>query len=369
MAKAKAAGATKEGPESYEARLSALIDDWGSASDENADAVLDVILEWDHPEAAEEYLQARAASGDAASHEALADLLIQLHRYADACDHLKAAHEMGRPVSLWLAALLAEEIGDQSEAENWYRRAVAAEIPGSLNDFGVFLRDDPSRSDEAATLLTTAATSGDVLGMANLGKHLSERGEHAEALRWLTKAVAMGREAALVPLAAAEIAADMPERAERHLKAAIDLQVPGAILARAEFLAESDPDTQQFQEADAAFRAALEAEEEGTAFAYAVYLSDSERVAEAEQYYLRAAEEGEVNSFLNLALLYEDQGLVAKSDEFYRKAVEIEDIEAMIEYGIFLRGHNRGSEIESLAGEARRCGASEKEIAKIIFNG
>ena len=337
---------------------------WDSRHDEVADKLLDLVEEWEDVEAALEILQKTADGGAVAAYEALAVLLLELDEPEEALEALDAAGRGGRDVTLWTAAVLADEMGDRERGEEWYRRAIATGDTEALNDFGVFLSEDPSRLAEAEEVLLLAVERGDLMALGNLGRMHLESDQPERALPWLVRGLDAGVRSVLVPMAECEQLLGRFEDAREHLGDALADGVEGARLAWANFCAEHGTPQEQAT-AEAEFRRALAEEEPGAHFDFALYLADRDRFDEAVAEYQAAAADGESNAWLNLALIHEDRKDRRSAEECYRSGVEAGDLQALLAYAEFLRQWGRQRDIAELVGQAEELGADEEELAEL----
>ncbi|MFF9168343.1 MULTISPECIES: tetratricopeptide repeat protein [unclassified Streptomyces] len=314
----------------HAAALSLYLEAWTGPDDEIADTILDLIEDWDDTEAALETISAAAAAGNAAAYEALADLLVQLDRPEEAVSALQEAERRGRDVTLWIAGILADEIEDRPRAEEYYRRALAENHPNALNDYGAFLRDGGERLDEAAELLRRAVAQGDTLAAGNLGRLLLDQDKPTEAVGWLRQALEAGHRSVLVPLGEAENESGDTEAAGRHLREALEEELPGAH------------------------------------FAYALHLTDTGALQEAVPHYEAALEmDEETNALLNLALLHEELEQPAQAERRYREAIDAEDEEAFVPYARFLAAQGRAGEIDALLSRAPSADLDPEDLAEL----
>ncbi|MET7986230.1 MULTISPECIES: tetratricopeptide repeat protein [unclassified Streptomyces] len=312
------------------AALSLYLRAWTSPDDDVADRILDLVHEWGDIGAALELISAAAAAGDAGAYEALADLLIELDRPEEAVSALEQAARGGRDVTLWTAAVLAEEIGDRARAEEYYRQALAADNPRALNDYGAFLSDDDERLDEAADLLRRAVGQGDTMAAGNLGRLLADQEEYEEALPWLRQALDAGHRSVLVVLGEAENATGDVEAAGTHLREALAEELPGAH------------------------------------FAYALHLVDGGAEQEAVPHYEAAIDKDEeINAYLNLALLHEDLDQWEQAERRYQDAIGHQDEEAYLHYAQFLAERGRPERIGALLAEARELDIDPEDIEEL----
>jgi Tfp pilus assembly protein PilF len=337
---------------------------WESRHDETADKLLDLVEEWGDVEASLEVLRSTAESGVSGAYEALAALLIEVEEPEQALEALALAHAGGREVTLWTAAVLADELGERERAEEWYRKAISAEEPGALNDFGVFLSDDQDRLVEAEEVLTLAVERGDPMALGNLGRMHLEAERVEQALEWLGRGLDAGVRSVLVPMAEAEQQLGRFDEARAHLTAALDEEIEGAQLAWANFCAEhGTPDEKSSAEGE--FLTALQQDEYGAHFDYAIFLAEQDRMDEAVKQYEAAAAEGESNAWLNLALIYEDRKDRRTAEDCYRSGIEAGDLQALLAYAEFLRQWGRQKDIPDLYATAEALGADESESAQL----
>ncbi len=337
---------------------------WESRHDEVAEKLLDLVEAWADVDAALEVLQRTADQGVSGAYEALAALLVEIEEPEEALKALQEAHEHGREVTLWTAAVLSDELDDREQAEVWYRRAIDAAAAGALNDFGVFLSDDPERLVEAEEVLTLAVERGDPMALGNLGRMHLEAEQPEEALRWLQRGLDAGVRSVLVPMAEAEQQLGDFGGARMHLTEALDDEIEGAQLAWANFCAEHGTADEK-SAAEGEFLTALEQQEVGAHFDYAVFLADRDRLDEAVREYTAAAEEGEINAWLNLALIHEDRKDRRTAEECYRSGIEAGDLHALLAYAEFLRQWGRQKDIPDLYAPAEALGADASELAQL----
>ncbi|MFC1416663.1 tetratricopeptide repeat protein [Streptacidiphilus cavernicola] len=337
---------------------------WESRHDEVAEKLLDLVEDWGDVDAALEVLQRTADQGVSGAYEALAALLVEIEEPEEALKALQEAHERGREVALWTAAVLADELDDREQAEAWYRRAIDAAAAGALNDFGVFLSDDPDRLVEAEEVLTLAVERGDPMALGNLGRMHLEAERPEEALRWLRRGLDAGVRSVLVPMAEAEQQLGDYAAARERLAEALDDEIEGAQLAWANFCAEHGTPEEQAS-AEGEFLSALEQEEVGAHFDYAVFLADRDRLDEAVEQYTAAADEGETNAWLNLALIHEDRKDRRTAEECYRSGIDAGDLHALLAYAEFLRQWGRQKDIPALYGQAEALGADAEELTQL----
>jgi tetratricopeptide (TPR) repeat protein len=337
---------------------------WDSRHDEVAEKLLDLVEDWGDVDAALEVLQRTSEQGVTVAYEALAALLVEIEEPEEALAALQEAHARGREVTLWTAAVFADELDDREQAEAWYRKAIEAKAAGALNDFGVFLSDDQDRLVEAEEVLTLAVEQGDPMALGNLGRMHLEGERPEEALRWLRRGLDAGVRSVLVPMAEAEQQLGGLDQARAHLTEALDDEIEGAQLAWANFCAEHGTADEQ-SSAEGEFLTAIEQEEVGAHFDYAVFLADRERFAEAVEHYTAAAEEGEANAWLNLALIHEDQKDRRSAEECYRSGIEAGDLHALLAYAEFLRQWGRQKDIPALFAPAAALGADDEQAATL----
>ncbi|WRZ90791.1 tetratricopeptide repeat protein [Streptomyces sp. NBC_01007] len=314
----------------FAAALALYLRAWTSQDDEVAEKILDLVHEWGDIDAALELISAAAEAGNAGAYEALADLLIQLDRPEDAVAALEQAARGGRDVTLWIAAVLAEEVGDRTRAEEYYRQGLAEKNPKALNDYGAFLSDDDERLDEAADLLGRAIGQGDTMAAGNLGRLLADEQEYEEALPWLRQALDAGHRSVLVVLGEAENATGAMEEAGRHLREALAEELPGAH------------------------------------FAYALHLVDGGAEKEAVAHYEAAIDKDEeINAYLNLALLHEDLEQWEQAERRYREAIDHQDEDAYVQYALFLADRGRTERIGALLAEAMELDIDPEDIEEM----
>ncbi|MFI8347480.1 tetratricopeptide repeat protein [Streptomyces sp. NPDC085596] len=312
------------------AALTLYLRAWNRPDDEVAERVFDLISEWADIGAALKTIEAAASAGNAAAYEALAELLVELERPKEALAALRAAADGGRDVTLMIASVLADELGDREQAEEYYRRALTDDNPRALNDYGAFLSEDDERLDEAVDLLSLAIERGDNMAAGNLGRLLADEERYEEALPWLKQALDAGHRSVLAVLGETEHALGDLESAGTHLREALAEEITGAH------------------------------------FAYALHLAESGSPEEAVRHYEAAAkEDGETNAHLNLALLHEELEQWTQADRHYREALAHQDETAYVYYAQFLADQNRGDEISALLKSATQLDLDEDDMAEL----
>ncbi|MFJ4006180.1 tetratricopeptide repeat protein [Streptomyces sp. NPDC090023] len=314
----------------HAAALTLYLRAWNRPDDEVAERVFDLISDWADIGAALNTIESAARAGNAAAYEALAELLIELERPKEALAALRAAADAGRDVTLMIASILADELGDRKQAEEYYRRALVDDHPRALNDYGAFLSEDDERLDEAVELLTRAIERGDEMAAGNLGRLLADEERYEEALPWLKRALDAGHRSVLAVLGETEHALGELESARVHLREALAEEITGAH------------------------------------FAYALHLAETGSSEEAVRHYEAAAkEDGETNAYLNLALLHEELEQWAQADRHYREALAHQDETAYVYYAQFLADQDRGDEIDALLTAAAELDLDEEDMAEL----
>lgn len=312
------------------AALSLYLQVWNRPDDEVADRIDDLVLAWGDTGTALEIMETAATGGNAGAYEAMSALLVELDRPEEALTALRKAADRGRDVTLRIASVLADELGDRERAETYYRQALTDDDPQALNDYGAFLSEDDDRLDEAADLLRRAIRQGDDMAAGNLGRLLVDEEKYEEALPWLRQALANGYRSVLPVLGEAEHALGDTEAAGVHLREAVAERIP-----------ESH-------------------------FPYALYLADTGSPREAIAHYEAAAEEdGEINAYLNLALLHEELEQWEAADRRYRDAMEHRDEVAFVSYAQYLADRGRSGEIAALLAPAAELGLDAEDMAEL----
>ncbi|GAA4229265.1 tetratricopeptide (TPR) repeat protein [Streptosporangium album] len=318
----------------------------------------------DHP-AAERVLRTAAADGAEGAHDWLADVLIADDRPDEAARLLEQIAGRETPVvALRVAAVWADAVGDREKAEEWYRRALEWGAPGAANDYGAFLSEDDDRLEEAERLLRQAAEQGDTLAFGNLGGMELDRGDPEAAVAWLERGLESGAapgSSAMLKLAVAEEQLGHLDAARAHYDRAVEERVPDALVGRARFLADNgDPEARDGAEAD--FRAAIENDDEGALYYYAVFLAEEGRVDEAMDHYRQAIDAGSDGAYEDLALLCRERGDTGAAEEYFRASIAAGWLSAVFSYADLLRGEGRASEIGALVPQAESLGATAEQL-------
>ncbi|MGW2016775.1 tetratricopeptide repeat protein [Streptomyces sp. NPDC001927] len=134
------------------------------------------------PDRPEPLLRAAAAQGEARAMLGLGDLSALKRDAPEALAWWTKALDAGDDLAAYRLADLHQTLGDSETASLHFQRAVEAEVPGSANDYALFLI---TQGDDAGhELLLRAAEGGDALAMYNLASIAAERGDLAEKERW-----------------------------------------------------------------------------------------------------------------------------------------------------------------------------------------
>lgn len=314
---------------------------------------------------AESFLRDAVTEGDASASHSLADILVATERPDEAVEVMKHAfHEGEKEAALRIATILSDAVGDRKEAEIWYQVAIDRGDVRGRNDYGVFLSEDDLRIEEAKRVLLEAISSGDTLAIGNLGRVELDCGNYEDAVKLLKKGIAKGHANLLVPLAQAQIKLEQIETAKAVINEAIEKEIPGAHLVRANLLSEYGGEGSR-EGAESDYLAALEEEDEDANFYYALFLEDNHRDGEAIDFYKKAIEDGAETAYDNLAAIYERIGNQADMESYLRMAIDSGSLHAIRKYIKFLHTENRIGEIPDLIAKARSLKASPEEIREV----
>lgn len=184
---------------------------------------------------------------------------------------------------LLLADVLADQLGDRTEADVYYRRALADGSQAAYARYGLFLREDPNRRVEAETMLRRG---GELIG---LGVLYAREGRDEDAIEVLLQA---NDEDALPHLALAELRTGDVAAAIRYAAEAVQNYVPAGFLALAEIAAEHPALTVEILgyevDIDKQYREAVYEEVDGAAMSYATWLLANGRVDDVRALYEEA---------------------------------------------------------------------------------
>ncbi|GAA4225711.1 Tfp pilus assembly protein PilF [Streptosporangium album] len=261
------------------------------------------------------------------------------------------------------------------EAGEVYKQAVRARLPGAAVKYGemLFLTGDYPAAER---VLRAAVADGEKAAIGWLSDTLvadQRPGEAAHLMEW---AAAQG--VPVAALRAATIWADAVgdrEKAEEWYKKAIERGEPGAVNDYGSFLSEDDS---RLEEAERVLRqaaeqgdalafsnlggAAIENDDEGALYYYAVFLSEEGRVDEAMNYYLRAIDAGSDGAYEDVALIYQEHGEAEAAEEYFKASITAGWLSAVFSYADLLRGEGRASEIEALIPRAESLGAAPEQV-------
>lgn len=195
-----------------------------------------------------------------------------------------------------LAGLLGEtlaDLGDHDAAEDAFLVGVGLGDPGTLNDYGVYLRSR-GRTQEAAHVLDRAARAGDDLAPLNLvSLHLEELDDPETATAIAERYADDDHPTNLIALAEVRLAAGRVDDAEELHRRAVELGGTCAHLWYGWFLLDrrDDPDGCERE-----LRAAHDAGEAGAAVGLARFLHDAGRHDDALPLFLEAAMAGDAEA-------------------------------------------------------------------------
>lgn len=325
----------------------------------------EILIKGGAEEKGRDLLKESARNGD--DHAAL--ILLELRQQEDEQEEIvqllrECAQKGGTRVLLELADLLSDSPGSESEAEEWYKKALEEDLPGTLNNYGCFLLDQ-GRHEEAEKILKTAAEEGDELALGNLGKHYFDLDDYKEALVYLTRAAENGNSRVTSHLARTHIELGNQEEADRWVKISLTQDNVGAHLAYALFLSRFPNQVEHKKESiEDEFKAAVEESSEAH-FYYANWLSGMGRKLEAVDEYQKSIDAGEVNSHLNVAITLDDLGLKEAAEHHLRNGVESGDPASAASLARFLADEDRLDEVPAIIREADRLGCPAAEIAEL----
>jgi TPR repeat protein len=217
-------------------------------------------------------------------------------------DAWRKAADRGNADAMFNLGVLLTERGEQAEAEQWYRKAVAGGTgdAGVMFNLGVLLTERGEQA-EAEQWYRKAAERGQTRAMCNLGVLLTQRGEQAEAERWYRKAVAGGDGDAVVM---------------RNL---------GVLL------------TQRGEQAEAEqwHRKAADAGLAGAMYSLSVLLTQRGEHVEAEHWELKAADAGSDNAMYSRGTRLAERGEHVEAEQWLRKAADADHVAAMISLALY----------------------------------
>ncbi len=212
-----------------------------------------------------------------------------------------------------LAGLLGETLaalGDHDGAEEAFLVGSAAEDPGALNDYGVFLRGR-GRTQEAVYVLERAARAGDDLAPLNLvALHLEELADPVVAAELAERFHDEARPSTLIALADVRLAFGREDDADALYRRATELGGACAHIYYGWFLQDRREDLVTAEEH---LRVACEVGEPGAAYHLGRFLFDTGRADEAQAWFEEAADAGDQDALDVLEAEY--RGLVDQYDD------------------------------------------------------
>ncbi|MEV4842975.1 tetratricopeptide repeat protein [Micromonospora matsumotoense] len=193
------------------------------------------------------------------------------------------------------------------------------------------------RLDIAEQAWRTAADTGDIGAMFNLGVLLEQRGDcQEEAEQWYRRAADTGHTDAMSNLGAllAQLG-DREEEAEQWLRRAADAGHAGAMFNLGVLLAQLGD---REEEAEQWYRRAADAGHAGAMFNLGVLLAElGDRHEEAEQWLRRAADAGHAGAMSNLGVLLAQLGdRHEEAEQWLRRAADAGHSDAMSNLGVLL---------------------------------
>lgn len=212
-----------------------------------------------------------------------------------------------------LAGLLGETLaamGDHEGAEEAFLVGLAADDPGAMNDYGVFLRGR-GRTQEALYLLDRAARAGDDLAALNLvALHLEELEDPDTATDLAERFHDESRPSTLIALADVRLARGREDEAETLYRRATELGGACAHIYYGWFLQDRRDDLERAEEH---LRHAWDVGETGAAYHLGRFLFDTDRADEAQVWFEEAAYRGDRDAEAVLEAEY--RGLVDQYDD------------------------------------------------------
>jgi Tfp pilus assembly protein PilF len=212
-----------------------------------------------------------------------------------------------------LAGLLGETLAalrDHEAAEAAFLVGVAADDPGALNDYGVFLRGR-GRTQEAVYVLERAARAGDDLAPLNLvALHLEELADPEAAAELAERFHDETRPSTLIALADVRLAFGREDDAEVLYRRATELGGACAHIYYGWFLQDRRED---LDAAEKHLRRAWDVGEPGAAYHLGRFLFDTDRADEAQAWFEEAADTGDQDALEVLEAEY--RGLVDQYDD------------------------------------------------------
>ncbi|WP_420162232.1 tetratricopeptide repeat protein [Nocardiopsis sp. CNT-189] len=246
----------------------------------------------------------------------------QWYRKAIAADgtHALAMNNLGH---------LLEQRGEAGEAEQWYRKAIAADgnLALAMNNLGVLLQERGEKEEAEQWYRKAVTANGNHFrAMTNLGILLEQRGEAGEAEQWYRKAVtANGTYArAMFKLGFLLKQQGEKEEAEQWYRKAIAADGTHALAMNN--LGHLLEQRGEAGEAEQWYRKAIAADG-NLALAMnnlGVLLQERGEKEEAEQWYRKAvtANGNHFRAMTNLGILLEQRGEAGEAEQWYRKAAE-----------------------------------------------
>ena len=319
-----------------------------------------------------EYL---AEQGITAAQANLGVMLHELGRDSEAEAWWRRAAEAGHAGSQVNLGLMLHEVGKDAEAEVWWRRAAEAGQNDAKFNLGL-MRHELGKDAEAEVWWRRAAEAGHAGSQNSLGLILQDRGELGKAEAWYRRAADAGHTGAKYNLGLMFDALNKDAEAETWWRRAAEAGQSdaqnslGVILWRRGEVGEAEVWWRSAAEAGHAdaqkkllviLKQRAEAGDTGAQVDLGLILTEAGRHGQAEVWWRRAAEAGHTGAQYNLGLMLHNRGEVDEAEVWWRRAAKAGQSDAQYDLGVTLYDRGQVDEAEVWWRRAAEAGHTDAQ--------